>query len=246
MKKLYGNRVQLLSQFILLTGILLITPANAQENMSVGITLDSYSGYIWRGYVIGENNKAAIQPSIELGFGESGVTAGAWGSFFAQDRNALDGSDEIDLYADYSMTLSEESGVGISVGFVEYIFPNGSEGEKHTQEAYIGFSLDNALAPSITFNYDFGLFDVWYLVFSSGVDVPLGSEDGPALSLGGSIAVSDDGDKTGFHDITVTASVGFGAGSVSISPAIGFTYADTKINPDNSAFWGGVSIGFSP
>ena len=237
MKKLFG---------ILLAGMMLIGSANAQEDVSVGISLDGYSGYIWRGFVIGADDKAALQPGIELGFGESGLTVGGWGSFFVQDRSVLDGVDEVDLYADYSTTLSEDSGLGISIGFIEYLFPNGGAGSKHSEEAYVGLSVDHQLAPSLTFYYDFGLADAWYLVFSAGIDVPLGEEDGPALSLGGSVSMSDYGNKTGFSDATATASVSFGAGAISIAPTVGFSYADSKINADNSSFWGGISISFSP
>lgn len=241
MKKLFG---------ILLVGMLLVAPANAQEDVSFGITLDGYSGYIWRGAVVEADDKIALQPGIELGFGESGLTVGAWGSWFVQDRERTKGVDEIDLYADFSTMLTEESGVGISIGFIEYVYPNGDAGEKHTEEAYVGFSLDNAIAPALTFYYDFNLFKTWYLALSAGIDVPLGSEDGPALSLGASVAMSNvedsDGKKTGFHDITMTASVGFDVGSISISPTIGFAYADARVNKDKSTFWGGIGIGFSP
>ena len=231
---------------ILLAGLVLVGPANAQEGVSVGITLDGYSGYIWRGAILGADNKAVVQPGIELGFGESGLTIGAWGSFFAQDRSTLDQADEADIYIDYSTTLSEESGVGISIGFTEYTFPSLSSGTKHTEEVYVGLSVDHENSPSVTFYYDFGTVDAWYLVFSAGIDVPLGEEDGPAWSLGGSVAISDYGGKTGFNDVTVTASISFGSGGVSISPTVGYSYADSSINPDNSSFWGGVSIGFSP
>ena len=242
MKKLFG---------ILLVGMLLVAPANAQENVSFGITVDPMYGYIWRGFELGADDKIALQPGVELGFGESGLTVGAWGSWFVQDREKTEGVDEIDLYADFSTMLSEDSGVGISIGFIEYVFPNGDTGEKHSEEAYVGISLDNAIAPALTFYYDFGITDGWYLALSAGFDVPLGAEDGPALSLGASVAMSNAEDeeevkKTGFHDITLTASVGFDVGSISISPTIGFAYADTRVNEDNSAFWGGISIGFSP
>jgi len=235
MKKFFG---------LLLAGMLLVGPANAQDEVSVGISLDALSGYVWRGGVIGADNKAVLQPGIELGFGESGLTVGAWGSIFAQDRSVLDGADEVDIYADYSTSLGE-GGLGISIGFTEYLFPNAGAGAKHSEEAYVGISLDHQLAPSVTFYYDFGLADAWYLVLSLGVDVPLGEEGGPALSLGASAAISDYGSKTGFNDVTASASVSFGSGGISIAPTVAVTFADKKVNPDTS-FWFGVSIGFSP
>ncbi len=251
MKKLCGNGVQLLSPFILLAGILLVvTPANAQ--MSVSTTLDSYTGYIWRGYVIGADDRIVAQPGIEVGFGETGLTVGGWGSWFVQDRiddrnpnEQTQNVDELDFYIDYSRSLSEDSGLGISIGYIQYVFPSASEDANHSEEAYIGISLDSTLSPALTFYYDFGLAEAWYVSLSGGYDIPLGSEDGQVLSLGASVAMSNYGDTTGFNDVTVTASLSCSACSISIAPTIGFSYADTKINPDNRTFWGGVSIGFS-
>ena len=238
MKKWFG---------ILLAGVLLFGSANAQEDVSFGITVDPMYGYIWRGQELGADDKIALQPGVELGFGESGLTVGAWGSWFVQDRNMLKGADEIDLYADFSRTLSEEIGVGISIGFIEYVFPNGDPGNKHSEEAYVGISLDNAIAPALTFYYDFGLTESWYLALSAGVDVPLGA--GPALSLGASVAASGDADayggKNGFNDLTVTASVALPLGQISITPMVGFAIVDEGINPNNELY-GGISIGFSP
>ena len=240
MKKLFG---------ILLVGMLLVAPANAQENVSFGITVDPMYGYIWRGQELGADDKIALQPGVELGFGESGLTVGAWGSWFVQNRGNLKDVDEIDLYADFSRTLSEDIGVGISIGFIEYVFPNGGDGATHSEEAYVGISLDNAIAPALTFYYDFGLTDSWYLALSAGVDVPLGSEDGPALSLGASVAASGDadayGEKNGFNDLTVTASVGVPLGQISITPMVGFAIVDEGVN-ENNEIYGGISIGFSP
>ena len=246
MKKLCG---------ILLAGIFLIAPANAQ--MSVGVTLDSYTGYIWRGYVLGSDERIVAQPGIEVGFGETGLSIGAWGSWFVQDRindrnpdTQTQNVDELDFYADYSRTLSDDMGLGISIGYVQYVFPSASEDANHSEEAYIGLSLDNAISPALTFYYDFGLAEAWYVSLSGGYDIPLGSEDGQVLSIGASVAMSNYADengenKTGFNDVSITASLSCNACAVTIAPTIGFSYADTKINPDNRTIWGGINIGFS-
>ena len=240
MKKLCG---------ILLAGIFLTAPANAQ--MSVGITLDSYTGYIWRGYVLGADDKIVAQPGIEVGFGETGLSIGAWGSWFVQDRIddrnpdiQTQNVDELDFYADYSRSLSEDMGLGISIGYIQYVFPSADEDSNLSQEAYFGLSLDNAISPALTVYYDFGLVEAWYASLSVGYDIALGSEEGQALSIGASVAMSSYEDKTGFNDVTVTASLSCNACAVSIAPTLAFSYADTKINPDNRTIWGGVSIGF--
>lgn len=231
---------------VLAAGLLMVGTVSAQENVSVDVGLDALSGYIFRGAVTGADDKLVLQPSIGLTFGESGLTAGVWGSIFTQSRSVLDQADEIDLWIDYSTSLGEDSPLGISVGFTEYYLPSLSAGTKNTEEAYIGLSVDHQLSPSLTFYYDFGTVDAWYLVLSGGTDVPLGeNEEGPALSIGASVAMSDYGNKTGFHDVTGTASIAFPAGQFSIAPTVGVSYADDKINADNTSFWGGVSIGIS-
>ena len=74
--------------------------------------------------------------------------------------------DELDFYADYSRTLSDDMGLGISIGYVQYVFPSASEDANHSEEAYIGLSLDNAISPALTFYYDFGLAEAWYVSLS--------------------------------------------------------------------------------
>lgn len=227
---------------LLLVGLMLGGTAQAQT--TVDASLGAYSGYIWRGFILGADDKAVLQPSVTLGFGDSGLSFNVWGSFFVQSRTATKGADELDFTIDYSKTLSEDSGLGISIGYIQYTFPSAGAGAKHTEEPYIGISLDNPASPALTFYYDFGLNDAWYLVGSIGYDIPMGEgDDAPALSIGVSAAASDYGGKTGFNDITATASVGFAMGQFTISPSAGFSYADDKVNIDNSSFWGGISIG---
>ncbi|MDA0711197.1 MAG: hypothetical protein O3B73_13415 [bacterium] len=226
-------------------GMLAVGTVSAQE-VSVDAGVDVLSGYVWRGGVIGADDKVVIQPSIGLTFGETGFSGGVWGSAFGQSRSALDSADEVDIFVDYSTSLGADSPLGISVGFTEYLFPNGGAGSKHSEEVYVGLSLDHPVSPSLTFYYDFGLADAWYLVLSGGTDVPLGeSEDGAALSIGVSASASDYGGKTGFNDITGSASVSFPAGQFSITPKVAVSYADDKINIDNTSFFGGVNISMS-
>lgn len=237
MKKFFG---------ILMAGLMLVSTASAQDEVAVDVALDGYSGYVWRGGVLGADDKIVLQPSVGLTFGETGLSAGIWASGFVQSRSALDGFDEVDPWIDYSGSFGEDSPMGFSIGFTEYLFPNGGAGAKHSEEVYVGLSMDHPVSPSLTFYYDFGLVDAWYLVLSGGTDIPLGEdEDGAALSIGVSAAASDYGGKTGFNDVTGTASITFPAGQFSITPTVGLSYADDKVNIDNTSFWGGVSIGIS-
>ncbi len=234
--------------YILVTGLTLALSGNvAAQDMQISVdgSVDAYSQYIWRGYNLAD--KVSIQPSLTLGLGESGVAFNIWGSAAMQDRGApanLDGADELDFTLSYDRTLSEESGVGISVGYIQYTFPSVDSGT-HSEEFYGGISLDNAAAPSLTAYYDFGLANAWYISFGIGPEFPLDSEGKASLGLGASVGLSDATRDFGFNDVTLTASIGFSQGMWTISPTFGYSYADDSVNNDNSEVWGGVSIGFS-
>ena len=226
--------------------------ARAQEelNISVDGALDTYSQYIWRGYNIGD--KVAMQPSLTLGFGESGLSLNIWGSASLANRDSLKGADELDFTLSYDRTISEESGVGLSVGYVQYTFPS-ADSDTHSEEFYAGISLDNAAAPSLTAYYDFGLVDAWYLTLGVGPEFPLDTEGKVSLSLGASYGMSyglvdeETGENLGltFNDVTISASLGIVAGTFTISPVLGYCFADKDVNENESEFWGGLSISFS-
>ena len=233
---------------IFMMGLMFVGGAGAQDsNVSVDLALDGYSGYVWRGVIIGADDTVVLQPSITLGFGESGVSFNMWGSAFASNRGALDLTDELDFTIDYSKALSEKSGVGISLGFIEYTFPNAGAGSKHSEEAYIGLSLDNSFAPSVELYYDFGLINDYYVVLGIGPSLPLGQGDGAlALDIGASVGFGGKayGGNAGFNDVTVTASMGFSAGQLSITPIASIIRAHNDVN-SKVTFWGGISIGFN-
>ncbi len=232
-----------------LLGLAVSGPSYAQgTNISVEASVDALSGYIWRGGVLGADDKAVVQPRLTFGFGDSGFSLNIWGSFFVQSRTATEGADELDFTADYSGTVSEESGVGFSIGYIQYTFPNGGSGAEHSEEVYGGLSLDHALSPSITIYYDFGLIDDYYVAAGVGPEFPLGDADNaPVLGISASVGIGGDsyGGSAGFQDVTLGASVGFATDSVSISPYIGVAFARDGVKTDDSVFWLGVSFGFS-
>ena len=81
-----------------LLGLAVSGPSYAQgTNISVEASVDALSGYIWRGGVLGADDKAVVQPSLTFGFGDSGFSLNIWGSFFVQSRTATEGADELDM-----------------------------------------------------------------------------------------------------------------------------------------------------
>lgn len=228
----------------------LIAPAaaSAEElDISVDASVDVLSGYIWRGFILGADDALVAQPSLTLGFGESGVSLNVWGSFFGMDRSApksLDQADELDFTIDYTRKVGE---VDVSVGFIEYTFPSLVAGTKHSEEIYGAIAVGGPLAPSITGYYDFGVVDAFYITAGVGPEFPLNDDGTVTLALSGSVGafISNGAAGNHFGDVTVTAGVGIPIGAFTITPLAGFRYADDEVNIDNTAFWGGVSFGWS-
>jgi hypothetical protein len=73
----------------------------------------------------------------------------------------------------------------------------------------------------------------------------VGEGDKATLGLSASVGFSDYGNKTGFNDVTVGAGLSFPAGSVTLTPKVGLTFGDDKVNVNDATFWGGLNIGWS-
>ena len=240
---------------LLMIGLIFTTSGIAvseETKVSAEAGLDAYSQYVWRGQNLAD--KFSLQPSVTFGFGETGVSFNVWGSLAVQDRgtpNNLDKADEFDFTVGFDRILNEESGVGISLGFIQYTFPNAVSGSQHSEEFYGGISVGNLAAPSLMVYHDFGLIDATYLSLGISPEIPLDQEGLASLSIGINLAFSNYGGtgnkEFGFNDFTISTAVSFGAGAFSISPVFGYSYGDDRIitKTDNGEVWGGISIGIS-
>jgi len=211
--------------------------ANAQVTLDAEAAL--LSSYVWRGFELADG--VSVQPSLTLGLGSSGFSLNVWGSAALQDRDALEAADELDFTLNYDGAIGESA--GFSLGYIQYTIPNAPEGYKHTEEFYAALGLGSVLAPYLFAAYDFGLTDGLYL--SAGVAPEIALGESAALALDGLVALSDYVDGFAFHHVQATASVGFAAGALTITPTAGFSYAADEINADNSGFWAGVVVGLS-
>lgn len=210
-------------------------PSMAEAQVSTSFSVAGVSSYVWRGYTLAD--AVVVQPSLTFGFGESGLAFNVWGSAAISDRDTYSGADEVDLTLSYSTALGSTA---LTLSFVEYLFVGGDE-TTHSEEIIGVLGFDHSLAPSILAAYDFGLADAFYVSAGIAPSVAMGEQ---TLGLGLSAGVSDYTGEFGFNDVTATANMGFAAGSVTVTPFLGFTFADEAINADESAFWAGVSIGF--
>jgi hypothetical protein len=210
-------------------------PSVAHAQISTSFSVAGVSNYVWRGLNLAD--AVVVQPSLTLGLGESGLALNIWGSAAITDRDVWDFADEVDLTLSYSTALGSSA---LTLSFVEYLYPNGADGAKHSEEVIGVLGFDHSLAPSILAAYDFGLADAFYLSAGIAPSIAAGEQ---TIGLGLSAGVSDYSGEFGFNDVTATANMGFAAGSATITPFIGFALVNEDLNED-SEFWAGISVGF--
>ena len=233
---------------IVLTLSLLAGPAFAQiGNVAVEGGVDLVSHYIFRGVVT--TDKPTAQPSLTVGFGESGVSFNIWGSASLKERSIQDVGDELDFTITYDRNLGEQyENVGLTVGYIQYTFPSQSKGDKLTSEFFAGLSLDSFLSPSLTLYRDLGLFDYWYLNGSIGHEIQLTPEGNVSLGVSGDIGYSDTTEKFEFNHVGASVSLSASHSLFSLSPTIGIIRWIEDINEgrdEQTQVWGGVSLSFA-
>jgi uncharacterized protein (TIGR02001 family) len=122
----------------------------AEDELSFELSTDFAGKYIWRGQNL--NDDPVFQPGISATYGN--LTAGIWGNLDLTNINDRNGDFlEMDYYLDWSDDLQGIDGVSYSVGLIYYDFPGSyANGARlpDTLEAYLGFSFDLPLSPSIT------------------------------------------------------------------------------------------------
>ena len=232
---------------VVLTLILIASPATAQiENISVEGSVDLVSHYIFRGVVF--TDKPTAQPSLTIGFGESGVAFNIWGSAALKQRSIQDAGDELDFTLSYDRNLGEEyENVGVTLGMIQYTFPSLAKGDRLTTEFFAGLSLDVLASPSLTLYRDLGQFDYWYLNGGVGHEVQLTPEGNVTLGVSGDIGYSDGTDKFEFNHVGASVSLSASHSLFSASANIGIIrwIEDINFRDEQNQVWGGVSLGFA-
>ncbi len=233
---------------VVLTLSLFASPAFAQiGNVSVEGGVDLVSHYIFRGVVT--TDKPTAQPTLTLGFGDSGFAFNIWGSAALKQRSIQDAVDELDFTLTYDGNLGEQyENVGFTAGYIQYTFPSAKKGERISGELFAGLSLDVPASPSVTLYRDFGLVDYWYLNGSIGHEVQLTPEGNVSLGVSGDIGYSDKTEKFEFNHVGVSVSLSASHSLFSLSPTIGIIRWIEDINEgrdEQTQVWGGVSLSFA-
>ncbi len=185
---------------------------------------DVASAYVWRGITF--NDGLVVQPYVDVAAG-NGFAINVWGNYDIDDYdNTLDDNEfsEIDLTLSYGFSLDP---VDITVGHIEYLFPNGGEG---TSEVFLSAYMSplDGVSAGIDAYYDYDVVEDYYISASLAYDVTLDS--GLGLGAGASAGYAGEdftiGPDDGFHEYTLSANASF-----PLTDAIGLSafiaYTDT-------------------
>lgn len=231
----------------------LLTAWSAPQAIAADVTaaVDVTSAYIWRGLTF--NDGIVVQPSIDIA--SRGFGLNVWGNLDVDDYNdTLDSGEfsEVDLTGSYSFTMGP---VDASVGYIEYLFPNGGES---TSEIFAttGIDIGSGFSASLELYYDIDQVDDFYA--TAGVGYALDINEKFALELGGLVSyVGEDfaiayagGSKNGFFNYVLSASLSY-AVSDALSAGVNLNYIDSMdddVLPDaslDSDVYGGLSIAYT-
>lgn len=244
----------------------------AQAQTTLGWDAAVFSSYVWRG--VSYTNKPVLQPDLYLTFplGKASFTAGGWANI---DIAKYDGSSDISESGGTSaFNLAEFDWWGevaipvgkltLTPGATGYYFPNdaGFTKASNTIEVYAKAALDAPLSPKLNAYYDVDKVKGLYIEGSVSHGFPVGPQ---SLTLGALLGYNNGQQFKGstdksfnFYDkglthLDLSASMGFSAGALSITPSIhGVIGIDdatkvTKPTALDTGFkvWGGVTISWS-
>ena len=218
---------------------LLAVPGAVLAEVSASLDVPVLSAYVWRGQVL--NDEAVAQPSMTLS--KSGFTFNYWQNVALTDAQTGDDLEftEHDVSVSYNFTCPV-TGAGITLGIVNYDFPNqslpvGDEGNislvNDTREAFavVGFS-DVILKPTLSVYYDFKEADGFYGSLSIGHSVEL-VKDKASMDLAFSTGAGSSDynafyfgkDDDALNDGNVSLAIPFKpCSAVTLTPAVQYTW----------------------
>jgi Bacterial protein of unknown function (Gcw_chp) len=246
----------------------LATAAPASAQVTVGWDVAGFSSYVWRGLTL--SGKPVVEPDLYLTIplGKASLTAGGWANVELGKYNGGDISEgggqaspdltEFDWWGEIGLPVGVATLTGGATG---YIYPNNAGFTKasNTVEVYGKIALATVLSPKISAYYDVDKVKGLYIEGSISHGIPIGPK---SLTLGALAGYSNNEQPSSdpsfnFHDnglthVDLSASMGFSAGALSLTPSFHFVINSddfTKIGNNgknhDTKIWGGITISWS-
>jgi hypothetical protein len=229
---------------------------SAEDDVSIGVTADFFSKYIWRGQNVVDD--WVFQPSASVGY--KGLTGSVWGNMDLHGDWVDDGEfSEVDYVLDYTGTFPGQQKLGYSLGVIYYDFPNTPWDA--TTEVYGALTAAMALSPALRWYYDMDEADGSYIQLAVGhtiEKVTQWREDCYCdVQLGASVAYATDnyndfyfgvGDAA-LNDLTLSIALPICVDKLTIKPSINYSMMiDDDIRAatgKSDNLWGGISAALS-
>jgi hypothetical protein len=261
--------------------LLIGAPATAQ--VTVGADLGVHSAYVWRGLTLSSKPVAQPDLWVSLPVGTGAITVGGWGNVELgqyddptkdiSEGGGVAGPDltEFNWWAEYARSFGQAE---LSLGATGYIYPNDKDAipatccmltsDNNTIELYGRLGLATVLSPRLSAYYDLDKIKGLYfegsvshdLALSESISLTLGALAG--LSAGQGVNEDDPSESANFAEnglthIDLSAATSFGAGPLSITPAIHFQISNdeaTKVNnlekfDESTKLWFGVTLSWA-
>jgi uncharacterized protein (TIGR02001 family) len=220
-----------------LSFVIALSTMSAAVDVTVGYTSD----YYFRGTQLADD---ILEAEVEISLDE-GFYLGVW---TAQPlTNPAPGwlfENEVNFWAGYGLDVG--SGVEMDFGLTAYWYPELSDDDSVTYEAYMGAAFDTLLDPSVYVFYDFTLKA---LTLEGSIGYSYEIDEVSSLDFGLSLGYVDpDGGDSGIYYLV---SVGYGyalAENASFSLSANYTDGDSALSgynwDDGFYFAAGLTVGF--
>jgi outer membrane scaffolding protein for murein synthesis (MipA/OmpV family) len=173
--------------------------AEAEPEVEASLDASVFNAYVWRGQVL--NDETVLQPSLTVSKG--GFSVNWWGNLNLTDNVTGDAHEfsEHDIGVSYSHACPLIAGANLTVGIVNYDFPNVAVDEtavgaealtKNTHEVYLSYALEETpLAPTLLLSYDINEVDALYASLSVTHSVEVNDQVSVEASASVGAAASD-------------------------------------------------------
>lgn len=228
---------------ILVTAILFFFASPAFSEIQTSSNLTLVSRYIFRGSDIIPNDKPAVQPSLTLVFGESGLWFNAWSAIALIDTDFV----ELDLIVGYDRIMSKD--ITLSTGIGLFTFPSYSDypdKNSTSPEIYLGTTFSSVpLSPRFTAYYDLNLGDGFYLTLDLQRSYTLGGRVlRPTFLLGYTSQNKSFGVDPGLSDICFGLSTDFLLKKLTLTPSLNHVIVPNETVNEENEIWVGLSINY--
>jgi uncharacterized protein (TIGR02001 family) len=227
---------------ILIGSILFFLAPLAHSQIEMSSTLTLVSRYIWRGFDTIPNNKPALQPSLILNLGKSGLWFNLWSAVALADTDFV----ELDFILGYDKVLSKDVALLSGIGYFTFpSYPNYPDKSSTSPEIYLGTTFSSIpLSPRLTAYYDFNLGDGLYATLDLQKSFLLGGKVLCTTFLLGYTNQYRSIVDPGLSDICFGLSTDFVFKRLTLTPCLNYVIVPNETINQENEIWGGLSINY--